>query len=82
MDQKAYVEIILRDETHEIFRETPLVYENARIIREYRFRDGAVVEYEWRDASVGSFNHQFTMTQVPDPNPENLSTGVIETIDY
>ncbi len=82
MDGREYVEIILRDQTQAISRETPIAYENARIVREYEFKDGAVVEYEWRDASMGSFNHQFTLTQAPDPNPKKLVTGVIRTINY
>ena len=51
MDHEGYVGIIMRDETDRIVRETPTVYENARIVREYEFEDGAVVEYEWRDGS-------------------------------
>jgi len=82
MDAGDYVEIIMQDETAKIVRETPGAYETARLEREYEFEDGAVVKYEWRDASMGSFNHQFTLVQPPKPNPKKLSTGVIQTLGY
>ncbi|NOT48523.1 MAG: hypothetical protein HOP17_12330 [Acidobacteria bacterium] len=82
MNNREYVEIILRDETERIVRETPTVYENARIVREYEFKDGAIVEYEWRDVAMGEFNHRFTLVQTPTPNPGKLKKGVIETINY
>lgn len=72
----------MQDETEKIVRETPTVYEDTRIEREYEFEDGAVVKYEWRDASLGDFNHQFTLVQPPKPNPGKFSPGVIKTIDY
>lgn len=82
MSAERYVRIILRDETEKIARETPVLYENARLEREYEFHDGAVVKYEWRDISLGDFNHRFTLVEPPKPNPDKLSTGVIKTIDY
>lgn len=82
MKAEKYVGIILRDETDEILSETPTIYENARIERVYEFPDGAVVKYEWQDLSLGQFNHRFTLVRPPSPNPGNLSTGVIRTIDY
>lgn len=72
----------MRDETDRIVRETPTVYENARIVREYEFEDGAVVEYEWRDVSLAGFNHQFTLLRAPKKNPGKLKAGVIKTISY
>lgn len=82
MKAEKYVGIILRDETDAILSETPTLYENARIERVYEFHDGAVVKYEWQDLSLGQFNHRFTLVRPPSPNPENLSAGVIRTIDY
>lgn len=82
MGSEKYVAIIMNDDTERIVRETPTVYENARIEREYEFEDGAVVRYEWRDVSLGGFNHRFTLVRPPKPNPRKLSAGVIRTIDY
>lgn len=82
MKAEKYVRIIMQDETDKITRETPVVYEPDRIEREYEFEDGAVVKYEWQDASLGGFNHRFSLVKPPKPNPGKLSAGVIETIDY
>lgn len=82
MSAEKYVAIIMNDDTDKIVRETPTVYENARIVREYAFEDGAIVEYEWRDISIGEFNHRFILVQVPTPNQAKLKTGVIQTINY
>lgn len=70
------------DETDMIIRETPTVYENARIEREYEFDDEAIVRYEWRDVSIGDFNHRFTLIQAPKKNPDKLKPGIIRTIAY
>ena len=82
MSTEKYVAIIMNDETDRIVRETPTVYENARIEREYEFEDGAIVTYEWRDVSIGDFNHRFTLTRPPEPNPHNYKRGPIRTIKY
>ena len=82
MNTAEYVAIIMNDEREKIVRETPTVYENARIEREYEFEDGAVVTYEWQDVSIGDFNHRFTLSKIPDPNPAKLKLGIIETINY
>ena len=82
MTAERYVEMITRDEMDKIVRETPTVYDTDRLEREYEFDDGAVVKYEWRDASLISFNHQFTLVRPPKPNPRKLTPGVIQTIDY
>jgi len=82
MKAAEYVQMIMRDETAKIVRETPIVYENARIEREYEFEDGAIVRYEWQDLSIRGFNHRFTLIKPPEPNSEKLSASVIETIDY
>ncbi len=82
MKAEKYAAIIMRDETDDILSETPTVYENARIERVYEFTDGAVVKYEWQDASLRQFNHRFTLVKPPSLNPEKLKAGVIKTIDY
>ena len=82
MTAEEYVRIIMRDETDKFVRETPILYENARIEREYEFEDGAIVRYEWRDISMGDFNHRFTLIKTPSPNRNGFSEGVIRTIDY
>ena len=82
MTAEDYVQIIMRDDTEKFVRETPVLYENARIEREYEFEDGAVIRYEWRDISLGGFNHQFTLVKTPTHNSSELATGVIKTIDY
>jgi hypothetical protein len=82
MSAEKYVEVIMQDDAAKIVRETPVVYEAARLEREYEFKDGAVVNYEWRDASMESFNHQFTLVRPPKPNPKKLSAGVIKTLNY
>lgn len=79
---EEYVRAIMLDETEKWVRETPTVYENARIEREYEFADGAVIMYEWRDVSVGDFNHRFTLVKAPNPNPKGLAEGLITIIDY
>jgi hypothetical protein len=80
--QDNYVNVIVRDEREKIASERPVVFENDRLERLYEFPDGAVVRYEWRDASVGGFNHRFSLIAPPDPNPNNLVTGVITEIHY
>ena len=82
MTAEDYVQMIMRDDTERFVRETPTLYENARIEREYEFDDGAVIKYEWRDISLGGFNHRFTLVELPSPNPGKLSKGVIRTIDH
>lgn len=82
MSKERYVAIIMNDDTEKIVRETPTVYEYARIEREYEFDDGAVVRYEWQDISIGEFNHRFTLIHPPKPNPHKYATGVIRTINY
>ena len=79
---EEYVRAIMLDETAKWIRETPIVYENARIEREYEFQDGAIIRYEWQDVSEGDFNHRFTLVKAPNPNPNVLVEGLITTIDY
>jgi hypothetical protein len=82
MDAEKYVRIIMQDETEKIVRETPTVYEADRIEREYEFKDGAVVKYEWQDAALNGFNHRFTLVIPPNSNAGKIKAGVIRTIDY
>ncbi|MCC6327879.1 MAG: hypothetical protein IT174_05145 [Acidobacteria bacterium] len=82
MNAEKYVGIIMRDDTEKFVRETPKIYEPHHIVREYEFEDGAIVTYEWRDTSFGDFNHQFTLIQAPNKNPDKLKPGIIKTISY
>jgi len=83
-----YAEIIMRDEREKIVSETPTVYETDRIVRVYEFEDGAIVKYEWqatpdgRTSETGDFNHRFTLTTLPDPNPHGFKKGIIKVINY
>lgn len=82
MNAEKYVEIIMQDETDKIVRETPTVYDETRVVREYEFQDGAVVRYEWQDAALNEFNHRFTLLTPPLPNTRKFQAGVIRTIEY
>lgn len=83
-----YADIIMRDEREKIVSETPTVYETDRIVRVYEFADGAIVKYEWqatpdgRTSETGEFNHRFTLTTLPNPNPHDLKKGIIKVINY
>lgn len=83
-----YAEIIMRDEREKIVSETPSIYETDRIERVYEFVDGAVVKYEWqntpdgRTSETGEFNHRFTLTSLPNPNPHGFKKGIIKVINY
>jgi hypothetical protein len=85
---EEYAAIIMRDDREKIVSETPTVYETERIERVYEFEDGAVVKYEWqatpdgRTSATGAFNHRFTLTVLPTPNPHNFKKGIIKVIDY
>jgi hypothetical protein len=80
--QDNYVNIIMRDEREKIASERPTVFENDRLERLYEFPDGAIVRYEWQDASVGGFNHRFSLVTPPEPNPNDLTIGVITEVFY
>ena len=83
-----YVDIIIRDETDKIAKETPTIYNPNFIERLYEFADGAVVRYEWqstpdgRTSPDGKFNHRFSLVTPPSPNPKKFKPGVIRVIDY
>ncbi len=83
-----YVDMIIEDDLSHVVSEIPAVYTDKEIRRIYEFDDGAVVEYEWQGTSDGRrraaeiFNHRFTLTNLPSPNPDKLKKGVIRTIMY
>ena len=83
-----YAEVIINDEREKIVSETPTIYEDDKIERIYEFADGAVVKYEWRNTpdgrtlASGEFNHRFTLTTPPAPNPHGFKKGIIKQIDY
>lgn len=85
---EEYAEIIMRDERKKIVKETPTVYTEDKIERVYEFADGAVVKYEWqstpdgRTSSEERFNHQFSLINLPAPNPKNFRKGIIKVINY
>lgn len=83
-----YAYIIMRDETDKIASETPTVYTEDKIERIYEFTDGAVIKYEWQSSPAGRthddelYNHKFTLTTPPSPNPHKFKTGVVKVINY
>ena len=85
---EEYADIIMRDEREKIVSETPTVYEGDKIERVYEFADGAIVKYEWqntpdgRTSESGAFNHRFTLTTLPEPNPNKFKKGIIKVINY
>lgn len=85
---EEYADIIMRDAREEIVSETPTIYESDKIERIYEFTDGAAVKYEWqntpdgRTSESGEFNHRFTLTTLPSPNPKNFKKGIIKVINY
>ena len=85
---EEYAEIIIRDETDKIVSETPTVYTPDKIERIYEFEDGAIIKYEWQSSPEGRtskterYNHKFTLTKLPSPNPHKFKTGVVKVINY
>jgi hypothetical protein len=83
-----YADIIIRDETEKIVAETPTVYTADKIERIYEFADGAIVKYEWQSSPTGRtsaaerYNHKFTLTVLPSPNPHKFEIGVVKVINY
>jgi hypothetical protein len=83
-----YADIIIRDEIEKIAVETPTVYTEDKIERIYEFTDGAVVKYEWQSSPSGRtseaehYNHKFTLTTPPTPNPNKFEIGVVKVINY
>ncbi len=80
--------MIIEDDISHVVSEEAVLYTDKEIRRVYEFDDGAVVEYEWRSSSGGSraasdsFNHRFTLTKTPTPNPDKLKKGMIKMIMY
>jgi hypothetical protein len=85
---EEYADIIIRDEREKIVTETPTVYTDDIIERVYEFADGAVVKYEWQSSPTGRtskeerYNHKFSLTKLPSPNPNKFETGVVKVINY
>lgn len=85
---EEYVNIILTDERAKIISETPTIYRDDFIERIYEFADGTVIKYEWQNSPSGRtstdelFNHRFTLTETPSPNPRKLKKGIIKVINY
>jgi hypothetical protein len=81
-----YVTSIIQDIQTRFVEEKTTKFSLNQIERTYEFDDGAVVVYEWRDASVkqpgDAFNHRFTLQKPPKPNPHKLAKGVIKVIDF
>ena len=83
---EGYADIIIRDERDKIVSEKPTIYSDEKIERIYEFEDGAVVKYEWQNVEAGKqpeterFNHKFTLTELPSPNPQKFKKGVIKVI--
>ncbi len=85
---EEYADIILRDEREKIAKEKPTIYETDKIERIYEFYDGAIVKYEWQKSPMGRtsaeeiFNHRFSLTALPVPNPRKFKKGIIKQINY
>ena len=85
---EEYADIIIRDEREKIIKETPTVYTDDKIERVYEFGDGAIVKYEWqstpdgRTASEERYNHQFSLINLPVPNPNKFKKEIIKVINY
>jgi hypothetical protein len=85
---EEYADIIIRDEREKIVSEKPTVYTDDKIERVYEFGDGAIVKYEWQSSPTGRtsaierYNHKFSLTKLPSPNPNKFKTGVVKVINY
>ncbi len=82
---KMYVNSIIEDVQTRFVNEKTISYSETKIERLYEFEDGAVVKYEWQspiEAKKTKFNHRFTLTSLPKPNPDKLKAGVIRIINY
>lgn len=79
-----YVNAIIKDIQNQFVREETISFSDTRIVREYEFEDGAIIKYEWQSENAGGedFNHRFTLANLPNPNPENLETGILKTVTY
>ncbi len=81
-----YVTSIIQDIQTRFVAEKTTKFSLNQIERTYEFDDGAVIVYEWRDASVKKgdeeFNHRFTLKKPPKPNPNKLQAGVIKVISF
>lgn len=82
----SYVNAIMHDERNSFIREEAKFYSESKIVREFEFADGAVIEYEWQGLEnlnpQDPFNHRFTLIKTPSPNPNNLKLGIIKQVNY
>ena len=80
-----YVTSIIQDIQTRFVAENTTKFSLSHIERTYEFDDGAIVKYEWQDPSSANskekYNHRFTLTKPPKPNPHKLAKGVIKTIE-
>ena len=85
---EEYADIIIRDEREKIINETPTVFTDDKIERIYEFADGAIVRYEWQSTPDGRtstderYNHQWSLTTLPNPNPHKFKKGIVKVINY
>jgi hypothetical protein len=81
-----YVTSIIQDIQTRFVDEKTTKFSLNQIERTYTFDDGAIVKYEWQDASLmqssDDFNHRFTLQKLPKPNKHKLETGTIKVIAY
>ena len=82
----VYVTSIIEDIQTRFVKEETLKHSDRRIERRYEFEDGAIVKYEWQSGpgkgEDEGYNHRFTLTKPPRPNPNKLKKGVIRVIEY
>ena len=83
----VYVTSIIEDLRERFVSDETIISTDKKIERVYNFDDGAVIKYEWQNASAANsskenYNHRFTLEKMPSPNPLNLKKGVIRTIEY
>lgn len=83
---ELYVTSIIEDIQTRFVSEKTLKHSDRKIERSYEFEDGAVVRYEWQsgpgEGPDERFNHRFSLTKPPKPNPNKLKKGVIRIIEY
>ncbi|HMS39688.1 MAG TPA: hypothetical protein PKE69_05635 [Pyrinomonadaceae bacterium] len=80
--------IFTRDERKKKKNKTPTIYTADKIERIYEFHDGAILKYEWQSAPDGRtsaeerYNHQFSLINLPVPNPNKFKKGIVKVINY
>ncbi len=85
-DTDLYVNSIIEDVQTRFVSEETIIYSDTEIERNYEFEDGAIVRYEWRSgpgkAADEKYNHRFTLSSLPKPNPKKIKKGVIRMIGF